>query len=152
MRFEAIHKRLKAYSTALLSRKNLLLSLATKFQFALCYRFILQSSIFPCLITGPGDIIGLSQYSFFKSSLPDSFKINSKHLCVKWIEWKGFRYKLGFAVIAGVDISGDLCFALIKTILLHDSEPLFICSPLINIGFNLHVRGYEVESNEKDNK
>lgn len=155
MRFEAMHKRLKAYCTASLSRKNLLLSLATKFQLTLSYRFILQSSIFPCLITGPGDIVYLSelpQYSLFKSLLPDSLKINSKHCCVKWIEWKNFRYKLGFALIVGVDISGDLRFALIKLILLHENEPLFVCSPIINIGFNPHVRGYEVECDEKDNK
>lgn len=40
IRFEVMHKRLKAYCTATMSRKNLLLSLATKFQLSLCYRFI----------------------------------------------------------------------------------------------------------------
>lgn len=153
MRFEAMHKRLKAYCTASMSRKNLLLSLATKFQLALCYRFILQSSIFPSLMIGPGDIVDLCefpQYSFFKSSLSDSLQVISKHFSVKWIEWKNFRYKLGLALIIGVDGSGDLRFARIEIILLHESKPLFICSPMINIGFNSHVRGYEVECDENN--
>lgn len=154
MRFEAMHKRLKAYCTATMSRKNLLLSLATKFQLALCYRFILQSSIFPSLLTGSGDIVDLSelpQYSFFKSSLPHFLKISPKTFSVKWIEWKSFRYKLGCALIIGLDNSGGLRFGRIKIILLHESEPLFICSPIFNIGLNLHVRGYEIEYDDKDN-
>lgn len=55
-------------------------------------------------------------------------------------------------LIVRVDISGDLRFALIKAILLHKSEPLFIRSPMISTGLNLHVRGYQVECDEEDHK
>jgi len=154
MRFEAMHKRLKAYCTASMSRKNLLLSLATKFQLTLCYRFTIQSSILSCVKTGPGNIQDLSkfsQYLFFKSTLPDSLRINSERFCMKWLKWKSFQYKLGFALIVGVDTSGDLRFGYIQVILLHEDEPLFICSPIINIGLNSHVRGYEIECDKKNN-
>ncbi|XP_011858483.1 PREDICTED: uncharacterized protein LOC105556038 [Vollenhovia emeryi] len=155
MRFEAMHKRLKAYCTATESRKNLLLSLAIKFQLSLCYRFTTQCSILSCLLRGPGKSKKLSefpQYSFFKLSLPNSLKMNSENYCMNWIEWKNVRYKLGFALITGTDSSGDLCFGLIKIILLHEGEPLFICSPLFNIGLNSHVKGYEVECDNENDK
>lgn len=155
MRFEAMHKRLKAYCTASMSRKNLLLSLAIKFQLALCYRFTANLNIVSDITTGPGDICDLSQfpsYSFFKFSLPTSFKMTSRCFYMKWVEWKNIRYKLGFVLIIGVDSCGDLRFGRIKVILLHEGEPLFICSPIFNIGFNSHIRGYEIECNEDDNK
>jgi len=115
MRFEAMHKRLKAYCTASMqSRKNFLLSLATKFQLTLCYRFTIQSSILSCVKTGPGNIQDLSkfsQYLFFRqSTIPDSLRINYERFCMKW---KSFQYKLGFALIVGVDTFGDLRFGYI---------------------------------------
>jgi len=59
---------------------------------------------------------------------------NTEHVfCMKWLKWKSFQYKLGFALIVGVDTSGDLRFGYIQVILLHEDEPLFICSPIINI-------------------
>lgn len=155
MRFEAMHKRLKAYSTASMSRRNLLLSLATKFQLFMCYKFTTQFSILPSLLQGPGNIQNLtefSQYSFFESSLPDCLKMKSEYFCLKWVKWRSIRYKLGFILIVGVNTSGNLRFGIIQIILLHNGEPLFICSRLRNIGFNCHVRGYEVEYDEENNK
>jgi len=42
------------------------------------------------------------------------------------LKWKSFQYKLGFALIVGVDTVGDLRFGYIQVILLHEDEPLFI--------------------------
>lgn len=155
MRFEAMHKRLKAYCTASMSRKNLLLSLATKCQLALCYRFSTNLSILPNVIIEPGNIQDLSefpQYLFFKASLPNLLQTTCTYFCMKWAEWKGFRYKVGIVLIIGLDSCGDLCFGRIKIILIHEGELLFICSPLFNVGFNSHFRGYEIEYNEEDNR
>lgn len=53
------------------------------------------------------------------------------------------------ALLCGMDESSCPIFAEIKSIIIHDNSPLFICVFLINIGLNYNISGYEVKQSTK---
>lgn len=156
MRNEGKHKELKSYTNTCMSRRNLLYSLAVKRQIARCYRFILEESIIPKKVIGPGyfqDIRETDFCSTFKEFFPDVLLNSFVCFCTKWVEAKGSLYKNGMALAYDVDESKCWCFAEIKTIFITDqNDVMFIGLPMTNLGLNAHVRGFEVVSGSSGDK
>ena len=152
MRDEARHKVLRAYTNTCMSRRNILKSLASKRIFALCLRFLVKESILPKIIVGPGTIQDFRESKYFSSffnNFPPLIKKEPECFCANWIDYKGTRYVVGMILITGVDKSRCLRFGEILFIVPDKDNVFFICSPLLNLGFNAHVRGFEIEKPDK---
>lgn len=151
IRLEGFHKTLKKISNVVMSRKNIALSIATRYQFIFCYRLMAKESILPNIQIGSGNIINISEHHHFNNfvlSLSNDVSYNACFV-TNWVNYKGTRYQPKMVLICGVDESSCPIFAEIQFIVIYDNSPLFICSSLINIGLNCNIGGFEVERSEK---
>ncbi|KYN12664.1 hypothetical protein ALC57_15161 [Trachymyrmex cornetzi] len=151
IRLEGFHKVLKKISNVVMSRKNIALSITTRYQFLFCYKLMAQESILPNIQIGSGNVINISehhQFNNFVLSLPDDINYNTCFV-TNWIDYKGTRYKSKMVLLCGIDETFCPMFAEIQFIIIHHNSPLFICSFLINIGLNCSIGGFEVKQSIK---
>lgn len=77
--------------------------------------------------------------------MPPSIQRDPECLCAKLIDYKWTRYAIGMVLILGEDQSRCLRFGEILFIIPEKDNVHFIYSPLLNLGLNAHVRGFEIE-------
>lgn len=113
--------------------------------FALSLRFLVNDSILPNTVLGPGLIVNFSSKTYFNCDLPLSIHENPEHFCPRWIDFKGTQYVSGMVLILGVDEFRSFQFVEILFIVPDENKVFFLCSLLVNVGLNSHIRGYEIE-------
>ncbi|KAL6434729.1 hypothetical protein ACFW04_006217 [Cataglyphis niger] len=150
-KLEGFHKVLKKISNVVMSRKNIAFSIATRYQFRFCYRLMAHESILSKIHIGSANVLDISEnhhFNDFMLSLPNNINYNACFV-VNWINYKGIRYQARMVLLCGIDESSCPIFAEIQFIIIHDNNPLFICSCLINIGLNCNISGFEIEYSTK---
>ncbi|XP_034253504.1 uncharacterized protein LOC117652584 [Thrips palmi] len=144
-RFEGKHKLLKSTSNVCSSRQNLPVTVAIKQQLGLCFRSVAKST--PrhsnSMVVGPVNFV---DYPAFSLTLPDFVFDNPHQNVTKWVDFKGTRYEQRQVLVIRIE-DGLFQFAEIKTIVVLEESPLFLCSPFETIGYFSDVRGYELEHN-----
>lgn len=142
-KFEAKHKLKKKSTSVNFCKKNTALSVAVKHQLHMSYRFQSSSSIYRALEIGPikND---KSEITTIVASLPDNIKNDSNLIIPNWIQYKGTCFQENLIIIIDESESGPL-FASIGAVIVCKNIVILYCEILINIGFNEHVRAYEVD-------
>lgn len=138
-RFEGKHKELKTYAKVITSRKNVMLSIITKFQLKFAYD----------LIQSEKDILYL-QKSYIKSS--KNLELVSRELNVlvndieiyRQISFKGKIYKDGNFLHSG--INDDIKIYKIIEIVVVRHKTVYILCHKVNTKFNEHFISYEIVS------
>lgn len=142
-KFEAKHKFLKKSTSVNSCKKNIAFSVAVKHQLHMCYRFQSFTSIYQTLEIGPIKN-NKSEITAIIASLPDDIKNNSNLIIPNWIQYKGTCFHENLIIIIDENEYGPL-FASIDTIIVCKNIVILYCEILITIGFNEHIRGYEIE-------
>ncbi|KAK3931890.1 Membrane-bound lytic murein transglycosylase F [Frankliniella fusca] len=144
-KFETKHRSLTGPAHATTSRVDVSYTLALRHQLVQAFRFISNESILPKLQFGPGDILDLTSYDnyvSFRKSIPPSFR-NQTLFSPKWINIKGTKYKPGMALLVNANENGPV-FGKLKSILMKDSDIVFLFEYYLNAGFNQHLHAYAV--------
>uniref|UniRef100_A0A1Y1N501 C2H2-type domain-containing protein n=1 Tax=Photinus pyralis TaxID=7054 RepID=A0A1Y1N501_PHOPY len=152
MRYEAFHKVLKSTANSVTSRKNILLTLATKQQLRLSYRFLSRQGFNDNITCGNFEDLASLKDFFILKQLLEKNQIEIDNLFhTSWLKVNSFEYKLGYASQINNDEETDLPsdlpqFGTIKYILGNKMQNIFflIIQPLHLIGLNTHIGGYEV--------
>ncbi|EFN60891.1 hypothetical protein EAG_02219, partial [Camponotus floridanus] len=148
MRLEGFHKALKKIAKAVMSRKNIAFSIATRHQLSFCYKLMAQESIIPTVELGLGNIINITKhdhFNHFASILPTNILHDPYSFIANWVNYKGTRYQRRMVLIYGTDESSCPIFAEIQYIILYQNNLFFICFSLLNMGLNCDIGGFEVE-------
>ena len=153
IRCEGKHKSLKSTADVCSSRVNLARTVATKEQLAFCYRITCNTSILSSrLVVGPGNFTDLRDLAYFnslKKFLPEEIVLEADYIFVpKWVDFKGSVFKPKMVLLVGFDREfGCPLFSVIEIVLVHQNQPLFVCSALHTVGYYSHVRGFQVREN-----
>lgn len=136
--FESKHQELKSYSRVTTSRKNISLSIATKFQFKFAYQ----------IISARNDFLQVSQYNEMSSDIKninhlnsDILNLSSKHF--EKIEYFGTVYKKG----SYLSITNDLnvtFYELNRIIIVDDNREIYMLCQEISTVFNDHYVSFEM--------
>lgn len=147
MKYEAFHKSLKCFAGAVTSRKNIIVTLTTKQQLCLSYRFLSLHGISDYVNYGPCE--GISSKLLEYNAIEKLLKLNNIKLekdnsvLLQWININHVKYKIGFCLQVS---EGEIPnFGVIKFILSTNSVVYFVCSPLFTIGYNIHTLAYDIK-------
>jgi len=144
IRFEGFHKSLKKIATVVMSRKNIALSIATRYQLSFYYRLMAEESIIPSIEVGITTNISKHHFHLFASFLPKDILCNPYSFIVTWVNYKGTLYKPRMILVCGTDESSCPLFAEIQYIILQGKSLFFICFSLQNIGLNCDIGAFEI--------
>lgn len=142
MRFEGFHKLLKNTANSTTCRKNIILTLATKQQLRLSYRFTSKKGLKIEQKFGPPCLEVQSRKVFKTNCSKDAF-------CVPWVSINYNVYKRGlFLCIDNKADNTDGCvsFAQIKNIVNDKGSIFFLLVKYVTIGFAFHYQAYEVKT------
>lgn len=80
--------------------------------------------------------------------MPNNIKNNLNLIIPNWIQYKGTSFHEKLIVVIDESDSGPL-FGFIDTVIVCNNIVILYCEILITIGFNEHVRAYEVSFSGK---
>lgn len=144
MRYESFHRVGKSSAHVICNRKNIIYSLAVRYQLKLNYRFLSK--------TGLTDQIEFGRRTFSKEiSNEISDYLKNKYSLVTCITFNGIKYKLGSFIQISKTKYDDPRFAKICAIICDFSNNiLFYCLLAENLGHDHDYMGYDIL--EKQNK
>ncbi|XP_052123671.1 uncharacterized protein LOC127749479 [Frankliniella occidentalis] len=152
-RFESKHRSLLMRAHDTQSRMQICVTVAIHHQLQMCFRCKSRSRIIPKPEFGP-----LHEVSWANFSNPECLKSvlatpMSSCMSANWVKLKGTKYKLRMVLTLQIDNSENPVFGHIEAIILESNNSfVLVFSHLMNLGFDSHVHGYEVESSDSWSK
>lgn len=142
MRFEGFHKLLKSTANNTNCRKNLLVTLSTKQQLRLSYRFSSRKGLEYEKKFGPCSVLNKNHAIIVKQ------KFSERAVSVPWVSINDVLYKRGFFLNIYSDDDGEtdglVTFAKVEDIIIEAESIFFIVLSYVTIGFSSHFQAYEV--------
>lgn len=138
VRYEGFHKLSKTYASIVTSRKNIVVTLATKLQLHFCYRLLIKKGLDDLFECG-------AQKEITSIEFTNTFHADNGCLTeVSWIRFNSILFKPDFIIITNLD-ENNLSFGIMTRTLIDRNKNIFVYyKKCVTLGLDTHFKAYEI--------